>query len=120
MNEIFTLLLLFFIIWFIWSGIRSKEIACKIGENHCQRHNVQFLDQTVERRKLYLTRDTRNNPCWFRSYHFEFATNGEHRYEGKIEMYGHSVKSIKMDPYPDSSPDPESADTEKNNVYRIH
>ncbi len=115
MNEILILLLLFFIAWFIWSGIRSKEIACKIGEIQCQKNNVQFLDQTVERRKLSLSRDSRKNPCWFRSYHFEFATNGEHRYEGNIEMYGHQIKSITMDPYPDSSPNPES-----DNHYRIH
>jgi len=113
MDEILTLLVLFFFGWFIWSGIRSKEIACKTGEAYCQKLNVQFLDQTVERRKLYLTRDSRKNPCWFRSFHFEFATNGEHRYEGKIEMYGHYIKSIKMDPYPE-------ADSEYEDTHRIH
>ncbi len=113
MDVIITLLILFFIAWFLWSGIRSKEIACQSGEVHCQRHNVQFLDQTVERRKLRLTRDNRNNPCWFRSFHFEFATNGEQRYGGKIEMFGHHIKSIEMDPYPESIVD-------SDNVYRIH
>ena len=101
MNEILILIALFLIVWYLWSGIRSKEIACKAGETHCQQLEVQFLDQTVERRQLRFTKDSRNNPCWFRSYHFEFATNGEHRYQGKIEMYGHHLKSITMDPYPE-------------------
>ncbi len=113
MDDIVTLLVLFFFAWFIWSGIRSKEIACQIGEAHCQKLNVQFLDQTVERRKLSLTRDSRNNPCWFRSFHFEFATTGEYRYEGKIEMYGHRIKSIKMEPYTDTN-------SEDENIHRIH
>lgn len=101
MDALLTLILLFLVVWFLWSGIRSKEIACDVGLLHCQKHNVQFLDQTVERLKLKFTRDSRNNPCWYRSFRFEFATSGEHRYQGVIEMYGHRLKSIKMDPYPD-------------------
>jgi len=103
MESILTLLFLFLIIWFLWTGVRSKEIACDIGSNHCQKMNVQFLDHTVERKKLKFTRDSRGNPCWFRSYQFEFATTGEHRYQGQIEMYGHHLKSIEMDPYSDIS-----------------
>ena len=109
MDTLLTLIFLFLVIWFLWSGIRSKEIACDTGLLHCKQHGVQFLDQTVERRKLKFTRDTRGNPCWYRSYHFEFATNGKHRYQGKVEMFGHRIKSIEMDPYPD--PDvPENID----------
>lgn len=101
MEALLTLLFLFIFVWFLWSGIRCKEIACQAGEAHCKRHQVQFLDQTVERKILKLTRDSRNNPCWFRSFQFEFATDGEHRYMGRIEMYGQHLKSIDMDPYPD-------------------
>lgn len=102
MDELLTLILLFLVIWFLWSGVRSKELACKAGRAHCDRHNVQFLDETVERKDLRFTRDSRKNPCWYRSYQFEFATDGKHRYLGKIEMYGHNLKSIEMEPYPDS------------------
>jgi hypothetical protein len=110
MEEIIVLIALFLLFWFLWSGIRSKEIACDAGKLHCQQHAVQFLDHTVERRKLRLTKDSRSNPCWYRSYHFEFATNGQHRYQGKIEMYGHHLQSIKMDPYPESNPVSEDYD----------
>lgn len=108
MEELITLLLLFIFFWFIWSGIRCKEIATAAGLAHCQQHAVQFLDQTVERRKLYLTKDSRNNPCWYRSFHFEFATNGQYRYQGRIEMYGYHLKSIEMEPYPDSNDLPDN------------
>ncbi len=103
MDALLTLLLLFLVVWFLWSGIRAKEIACDAGAAYCERHNVQFLDQTVERRKLRLARDSRKNPCWYRSFHFEFATTGEHRYQGIIETYGHHLKSIDMEPYPDGN-----------------
>lgn len=101
MEELITLLMLFLVLWFFWSGVRSKEIACAAAKSHCEKNDVQFLDQTVERRILRLAKDSRNNPCWYRSFRFEFATSGEYRYEGKIEMYGHHLKSIEMDPYPD-------------------
>ena len=103
MDILLILILLFLVAWFLWTGLRCKELACEAGQTHCTRHNVQFLDHTVERRKLLLTKDHKNNPCWFRSFNFEFATTGEHRYEGQIEMYGQHLKSIKMDPYPESN-----------------
>jgi hypothetical protein len=103
MYELITLIILFLIAWFFWSGTRSKEIACSAGKTYCTEQGVQFLDHTVEQKRLRLTKDTRNNPVWYRSYQFEFATNGEFRYQGMIEMYGHHLKSIKMDPYPESS-----------------
>lgn len=101
MEGLLALILLFLVVWFLWSGIRCKEIACKAGESYCQRHHVQFLDQTVERKILRLTVDARKNPCWYRSFQFEFATDGEHRYLGHIEMYGQRLKSIDMEPYPE-------------------
>ncbi len=103
MESLIILIVLFLIGWFLWSAVRSKEIACKIGMRHCERLNIQFLDHTVERVQLRLTRDHRKNPCWYRTYQFEFATSGEHRYQGLIEMYGHHFKSITLDPYPDST-----------------
>jgi len=101
MYDLLTLMVLFLILWFFWSGIRCKEIAVQAGQAHCAEHRVQFLDQTVERVILRLTRDSRNNPIWYRSYYFEFATNGEHRYQGRVIMHGQHLKAIEMDPYPD-------------------
>ena len=106
MEELLTILLLFIVAWFLWSGVRSKEIACDAGKAHCQRHAVQFLDQTVERQRLKLTVDSRNSPCWYRSFQFEFATNGEFRYFGHIQMYGHHITSIDMEPYPEPTIEP--------------
>lgn len=103
MDALLTLIVFFLIVWFLWSGIRCKEIACIAGVAYCNRHGVQFLDQTVERRQLRLILDSRKNPCWYRTFQFEFATDGEHRYLGHIEMYGHHLKSIDMEPYPDPS-----------------
>lgn len=101
MQELLILMLLFLTIWFFWSGVKCKEIAVKAGQDHCASHGVQFLDQTVERVTLRFTKDSRNNPVWLRSFYFEFATNGEHRYQGRIIMHGNHLKSIEMDPYPD-------------------
>ena len=102
MEQVLILIFIFLMIWFLWSGIRCKEIAVRLGQAHCEKHAVQFLDQTVERVTLKLTTDSRRNPGWYRSYQFEFATNGEHRYQGLIVMFGERLQSIKMDPYPET------------------
>jgi len=96
----------FLVGWYLWSAIRAKEIAVRAGAHACEKNNVQFLDQTVERRILKFRRDSRGNPGWYRSYHFEFATDGEFRYQGEVTMYGHRVHSIEMDPFPENLPPP--------------
>ena len=104
MDVILTFLGLFLIAWYLWSAVRAKELAIRAGTHLCQQHGVQFLDQTVEQRHIKFTTDSRKNPVWLRTYHFEFATTGEFRYGGKIEMLGHQLKSVEMDPYPEDPP----------------
>jgi hypothetical protein len=101
MTQLLVILGLTLVVAYLWSAVRAKEIAIKVGANKCAQEGVQFLDETVEQRKVRFTLDPKKNPAWYREYNFEFATTGEFRYAGKIVMYGQRVYSISMDPYPE-------------------
>ena len=101
MSEILVLILFAMLGTYFWASVKAKEIATRAGAVICQQKELQFLDQTVEQRKVRPGLDSRNNPCWIRYYQFEFATDGELRYEGQMILHGHRVYRITLDPYPD-------------------
>ena len=101
MTELLTLLFLALMALYFWGAVKAKELAIRAGRAACEKRGLQFLDQTVEQRQVRFGLDERNNPSWKRTYYFEFASSGEFRYEGQIQMHGHRLQSIKLDPYPD-------------------
>ena len=107
MTEFLTLMLFVLIALYFWGAVKAKELAIRAGRAACEKRGLQFLDQTVEQRQVRFGLDERKNPSWKRKYYFEFATSGEFRYEGKIEMHGHRLQSIELDPYPDLRAEPE-------------
>lgn len=101
MTQLLTLLAFVMLAGYLWSAVRSKEIAIRVGAATCQKHGLQFLDETVEQQLLRFRLDPRGNPAWYREFHFEFATDGEFRYGGMIKMYGHRIHAVVLDPYPE-------------------
>jgi len=99
MTGILWLAVLLLVMWFWWDGLRSKEQARKAGLLACQRAGVQFLDDTVERKTISLRRDADGRIQLFRIFHFEFASDGDRRYSGRIAMLGQRVREVEMDAY---------------------
>ena len=95
--------LLFFLLiaslWYWWDTLCTKEIARLAGLNACQQASVQFLDDTVERKKAWLRRDRIGSIQLCRLYFFEFSSDGAERYQGRITMLGHKVREVEMDAY---------------------
>jgi hypothetical protein len=60
---------------------------------------VQFLDDTVALKKLWLRRaeDGRLQLC--RIFFFEFTSDGAYRYHGRIVLSGKQVREVAMDAY---------------------
>jgi len=85
--------------WYWWSNMQSKELARIAGKRLCDQHAVQFLDDTVEKKKLWLQRNTEGRLEWCRLYNFEFATDGAQRYQGRIVIHGKTVTDVQMDVY---------------------
>lgn len=93
------LVLLLLVMWYWWNALLTKERARKAGLHACQRAGVQFLDDTVERKKLWLRRDAGGRVQICRIFHFEFASDGAQRYQGRVVMLGPHVKEVTMDAY---------------------
>ena len=105
MTEIYILILFVLLATYLWASVKAKEIAIRMGYQACERKGLQFLDQTVEQQSVRLGRDRRKNPCWIRKYQFEFATDGELRYEGQLILHGYRLYEVTLDPYPEDLQD---------------
>jgi len=89
------------VVYFVYDGLRSKELAVRAGRRYCQRHDLQFLDETVALNKLGISRLEHGYLGFARHYTFEFCSDGSHRYHGKLEVRGAWVGNIKLEPYID-------------------
>ena len=90
----------FALVVFYWvHAVRTKELAVKTAEHHCEHMQVQFLDQTVFLKKLSFKRNARGQLGFMREYYFEFTVSGEDRYFGRVFMLGNRVESVNLDPH---------------------
>lgn len=99
MGNIWWLIPLLFLLWYWWDSRRSGEIARQTGFNACQRADVQFLDDSVERKRIWLRRNQKGQLEICRLYFFEFSSDGGQRYQGRIVMTGKLVSEVTMDAY---------------------
>ncbi len=99
MSDSIIVLFLLFIIWYWWDSTRAKEDARRAGKKACDEADLQFLDDTVARQKIWLKRNNRGHVIICRSYYFEFANQGDTRYKGEIILLGKYIDSIQMEAY---------------------
>jgi len=99
MQGILLIAVLAVVAWLWWDNLKSKELARIAGKHVCNRNGVQFLDDTVEKKKLWLQRSESGRLQLCRLYGFEFATDGEQRYRGRIVVMGKTVSEVEMDAY---------------------
>lgn len=83
--------------WF--TALRNKELARAAGQRTCEQADVQFLDDTVELRKLRLRRGESGGLVFYREYRFEFTNDGAQRYRGEITMLGRRVLRSTLEPF---------------------
>jgi len=99
MGNLVLLLLLGLGLWYWWDSLEAKEIAREAGRRACQQAELQFLDDTVIKRKAWLRRDERGRMQFCRLYFFEFTRSGEQRYLGRVVMLGKRVGEVELDAY---------------------
>lgn len=97
--ELATLGVLALLGWYVWDGMRAKELARIAGRQACERADVQFLDDSVVHRKLRLRRAVTGHVELCRVFSFEFTSDGERRYRGRVKLCGGRVTDLYMDPY---------------------
>ncbi len=88
----------------LWRGHGIRERALVLVKQHCEKLEVQLLDDNVALRRLQLLRDGRGQRRLARVYGFEFTVTGEQRHAGSISMFGQHLGKIELDAHPYSSP----------------
>ena len=91
--------LLLLILWHWWETMQCKELARQAGRQACRNAEVQFLDDTVEQKKLWLRRSESGKLQICRLFFFEFSSDGARRYQGRIVMLGKFIQEVEMDAY---------------------
>jgi len=92
--ELFDLFLLTLVIGavaFWWSSLKHRDLALRTARTSCKNMGLQLLDESVGLKKLRFKRDTDGMIKLLRSYTFEFASTGDERYIGEIDMLGRRI-----------------------------
>jgi hypothetical protein len=85
---------------FFWlDSLRARERALKAGRAACERHDLQFLDDTVSFTRVRLGRDGEGQVRIARTYTFEFSDTGNNRRHGAIVMLGGELQDLQLEPY---------------------
>lgn len=95
MTALTGLALLVLAFWFWLDSLRTREIATGIGKAACERHAVQFLDQTVALRKLGVRWGPQGMKLR-RVYSFDFSEEGYGRRTGYLVMIGIDLTELSM------------------------
>lgn len=85
-------------IWYWLDSLRAREIACALCEQACAGAGVQFLDETVALKRLWLRRDREGRLRLRRLYGFEFSVTGESRRAGFVILSGIKLEILHLDP----------------------
>jgi hypothetical protein len=95
------LLLIFFVLGAIYwtSAQKIKQIALATVRKYCADMDVQFLDENIALRAIWLKRDARGNVHIWRSYVFDFSSTGEDRYNGRVVLLGRQIESLRLEPH---------------------
>jgi len=85
---------------FLWlDSLRARERAVQAGRKACERHDLQFLDDTVSFARIRLARDEEGQLKIARTYTFEFSDTGNNRRHGAIVMLGGDLQDLHMEPF---------------------
>jgi hypothetical protein len=88
LGNLFLLMLVGAFATWLWHGHGIRERALLLVRRHCEREQVQLLDDNVALRKIGLVADARGRRRLGRVYGFEFTVTGEQRHRGTIVMFG--------------------------------
>jgi hypothetical protein len=84
----------------LWlDSLKARERAVQAGRAACERHALQFLDDTVSFARMRLKRDDEGQLKIARTYTFEFSDTGNNRRHGAIVMLGGRLADLQMEPY---------------------
>ncbi len=97
--ELSILIILIASLFYWFDSIRAKENATRYAKSACKKVLLEFLDDTVLIKKVWLRRNTQGQMSIYRKYEFEFSSTGEFRYKGQVRLLGQYLIDVEMEPY---------------------
>lgn len=80
-----------------WDTTRCQEIAVQHCQRECEKRELQLLDSTVSRQRLWLRRNEKAQLELCRLYSFEFTGDAESRHHGHVVLLGRRIAETSMD-----------------------
>jgi hypothetical protein len=96
MNDMLLIIILSGFIAYWWDTMYTNELALNACRQFCQASNVQLLDGTVMRQRVWLRRSQVMRVQICRLYSFEYSDDSESRLYGYIVTTGHQVAETRM------------------------
>ncbi|NQX90083.1 MAG: DUF3301 domain-containing protein [Halioglobus sp.] len=86
------------------SALRVRELATQAVSVASRRDDFQLLDQSVQMRRLSLSRDAAGRWRIWRQYRFDFSYDGVERRQGAVIMLGRQLQSVVLSERPENRP----------------
>jgi len=97
MTPILLILLAGLVLWYINDSLKCRESVLRAARRACDQMNVQFLDQSVARTRLWFARGESGTVSLRREYHFDFSLDGADRHAGHVTCLGQRVVGLSLD-----------------------
>ena len=81
---------------YYFSSLKIREIAISSVRKHCQKMQLQLLDQSVSLSKVHFSFSKIHLLTLLRQFNFEFTSTGDERYRGEIFLAGSKVQHIRL------------------------
>lgn len=83
----------------IWAWQQKARTQATVAvKRRCQQEGLQLLDDTLMLDRMRLRRTEHGVRLW-RCYVFEFASTGDQRYRGHIELLGRKIARLELAAY---------------------
>lgn len=98
-SDLLWLLVISFCCYYWWLSKGIKERALVAVRRHCDKLNLQLLDQSIALRGLWLKRGSDGKVHFWRSYNFDFSSQGDDRYKGRVTLLGNRIEGFDLEPH---------------------
>ncbi len=98
MQEILFIIAVLAVIGYWWDTMVTNELALQACRRACQNAQMQLLDATVMRQRLWLRRSSTGGVQICRLYSFEYSADNTSRQHGYVVTLGRQVIETSMEP----------------------
>ncbi|MES0327625.1 MAG: DUF3301 domain-containing protein [Gammaproteobacteria bacterium] len=98
MQELLLIAVLLVVVLYWWDTAYTNELALNKCRHLCRNAQLQLLDETVMRQRIWLARSAAGTLQLCRIYSFDYSDDDDARWQGYIVTLGRHVAETSMDP----------------------